>query len=335
MSMNLKYCLFDFFEEGTVEIGQTNLICMEDGQCASFNNDDWDFDREALVNWTNKSNSKKGKVTKQCVARVVHFSDRRDGDLIKKRDELLESDEEATTSRSTASKRPSRRPLRFLEDELDSDTGFQPDEKKNSKKVKLAHQARDKMLLDRLAKKKELEPLNEQTELAKLTEQNVALQCQLEKVMKERDSLVAAVACLNELPELLKKMTGVRTPQSSPCTSHLSNSPRLPSHESSPKGDLSPKYASGSTKQASQYISDLMVKAFSREEMASHSLTGTSSNANGGQLAKPQISPEKMNEIFEKAASRYPSVDKKILKEAAKNKLSNERRLFKRSQLKV
>ena len=50
-----------------------------------------------------------------------------------------------------------------------------------------------------------------------------------------------------------------------------------------------------------KYLQDLMTKAFSREEMASHSLTGVTSNANGpAKEACPQINPAKMEEIFSK-----------------------------------
>ena len=45
----------------------------------------------------------------------------------------------------------------------------------------------------------------------------------------------------------------------------------------------------------------LMVKAFSREEMATHSLTGATCNVNTGKEARPQINPAKMEEIFSKS----------------------------------
>lgn len=44
----------------------------------------------------------------------------------------------------------------------------------------------------------------------------------------------------------------------------------------------------------------LMVKAFSRREMAMHSLTGATCNVNAGKEARSQINRDKMDEIFSK-----------------------------------
>ena len=73
---------------------------------------------------------------------------------------------------------------------------------------------------------------------------------------------------------------------------------------------VSPKYDSkkarkSATNNASKYLQDLMTRTFTRQEMASHSLTGGASNANAGQEARPQINKQKMEELFSKFINRF------------------------------
>ena len=84
----MKFCLLDFFEEGTVEIGGTDLIQIDDDK-AVFTNEEWDFSREVMVKWpagtttlANKGTTKGAKAkqpkkhekTSLYVARVVYFA---------------------------------------------------------------------------------------------------------------------------------------------------------------------------------------------------------------------------------------------------------------------
>ena len=71
----MKYCLYDFFEEGTVEIESTSFIDLEVDpeavKAEDFNNDRWNFEREVLVNWPSSSKTKQNKAY---VARVKFFA---------------------------------------------------------------------------------------------------------------------------------------------------------------------------------------------------------------------------------------------------------------------
>lgn len=65
----LRFCLFDFFEEKTVEIGPTSYIDDNDIHVETLNNEEWNFSREVLVNWPTGRNQ-----TSQYVARIVCFA---------------------------------------------------------------------------------------------------------------------------------------------------------------------------------------------------------------------------------------------------------------------
>lgn len=65
----LRFCLFDFFEENTVEIGLSKYIEVTDIHVETLNNEEWDFSKEVVVNWPTGRNQ-----TAQHVARVVYFA---------------------------------------------------------------------------------------------------------------------------------------------------------------------------------------------------------------------------------------------------------------------
>lgn len=62
----MQFCVFDFFEEETADIGCCSFISNVKDR-SSLNNEDWDFSKIVMVNWPN------GKAPpKQCLARIKY-----------------------------------------------------------------------------------------------------------------------------------------------------------------------------------------------------------------------------------------------------------------------
>jgi len=74
----MKYALYDFFDENTIEIGLSEFIVGKDPK--SFDNGLWVFGDTVRVNWPR--NGKKGGEITKCVARVKKFSGRSRSSII-------------------------------------------------------------------------------------------------------------------------------------------------------------------------------------------------------------------------------------------------------------
>jgi hypothetical protein len=66
----MKFALYDFFQEDTMEVGLAEFI--EGYQSRTYNNEAWAFGDEVTVNWP--KNGRKGQDVVRCLARIKKFS---------------------------------------------------------------------------------------------------------------------------------------------------------------------------------------------------------------------------------------------------------------------
>ncbi|XP_034148365.1 uncharacterized protein LOC109615460 [Esox lucius] len=210
--------------------------------------------------------------------------------------------------------------------------------KKNKKTLSCEKNLVDQHQQQLLNKQKE-EKTATLTEIEMLRKENLQLQKKVQELVREKEETTSLQNLLKEIPGLLleikrlKQKQGdskncegtsvVYQPPPSTCIIPMAASCPQPTMTSCPT-PLIP------TKTSQRLLQDLMSQAFSRHEMASHSLTGGSSNANAGVLPAPQLDKIKMDAIFFES-NEYTSGGW-TLKEAARNKLSNERKLLCKEQ---
>ncbi|KAL1276156.1 hypothetical protein QQF64_035779 [Cirrhinus molitorella] len=116
--------------------------------------------------------------------------------------------------------------------------------------------------------------------MKELQEENKLLREELDKCRRQMNAQRSLESLLAEIPGLLNDVKNLR--ESQPQTGAEHSRKEIQSWAKTPQ----------------RMLQDLMSQSFTRDEMAAHSLTGKKSNANGSLPPRPQLDPEKMEQLF-------------------------------------